>query len=148
MDRMPNGVRMTLTAIAALVLACACPARAAPLTEQDALASGTKARAPDFSRVEVGLVTATTGFVDPILLTHAGDRSRRLFIVEQRGVVKISKRGQVLALPFLAGGARSLLGLAFHPEGATNRKFYLFFDRRLVRDGARWERLSLTATRR
>ena len=125
---------MALTAVAALSLAVVCPARAASLTEPSALASGTSARAPDFSQVEVGLVTAMTGFVDPIFLTHAGDGSRRLFIVEQRGVVKISKRGQVLPIPFLdlqsrvlSGGERGLLGLAFHPEHARNRKFYLFF---------------------
>ncbi len=134
MDRMSYGVRMALTAVAALALGVVCPARAASLTERSALASCTSARASDFSRVEVGLVTAMTGFVDPILLTHAGDGSRRLFIVEQRGVVKISKRGQVLPSPFLdlqsrvlSGGERGLLGLAFHPEHAHNRKFYLFF---------------------
>jgi glucose/arabinose dehydrogenase len=141
MDRMPNGLRMALTAVAALVLACVCPARAASFTEPGALASGTRARAPDFSRVEVGLLTAMTGFVDPILLTHAGDGSRRLFIVEQRGVIKISKRGQVLPLPFLdlqsrvlSGGERGLLGLAFHPEHARNGKFYLFFTERASGD--------------
>ena len=141
MNKMSHGLRMALTAVAALVLAFVCPARAAPLTEPGALASGTRARAPDFSRVEVGLVTAMTGFVDPVLLTNAGDGSRRLFIVEQRGVVKISKRGQVLPIPFLdlqsrvlAGGERGLLGLAFHPEHATNRKFYLFFTERASGD--------------
>jgi glucose/arabinose dehydrogenase len=143
MDRIPHGLRMALTAVAALVLACVCPARAALLTEPGgALASGTRARAPDFSRVEVGLLTAMTGFVDPILLTNAGDGSRRLFIVEQRGVIKISKRGgQVLPIPFLdlqsrvlSGGERGLLGLAFHPEHATNRKFYVFFTERASGD--------------
>ncbi|MGQ0594948.1 MAG: PQQ-dependent sugar dehydrogenase, partial [Gammaproteobacteria bacterium] len=80
---------------------------------------------------------AMTGFIDPILLTNAGDGSRRLFIVEQRGVVKISKRGRVLPRRFLdlrsrvvSGGERGLLGLAFHPEHARNRKLYLFFTER------------------
>ena len=134
MDRIPRGLRMALATVAVFVLAFVCPARAAPLTEPGALPSGTRARAPDFSRVEVGLVTEMTGFIDPIFLTNAGDGSRRLFIVEQRGVIKISKRGRVLPLPFLdlqsrvlSGGERGLLGLAFHPEHVTNRKFYLFF---------------------
>lgn len=131
---MPHGLRVALTGVAALALGVICPSRAASLDEPGALPSGTRARAPDFSRVEVGLVTAMTGFVDPILLTNAGDGSRRLFVVEQRGVVTISKRGQVLPIPFLdlqsrvlSGGERGLLGLAFHPEHARNRKFYLFF---------------------
>jgi glucose/arabinose dehydrogenase len=141
MHRIPRGLRMALATVAVLVLAFVCPVRADPLTEPGALASGTRARAPDFSRVEVGLVTAMTGFIDPILLTNAGDGSRRLFIVEQRGVIKISKRGRVLRLPFLdlqsrvlSGGERGLLGLAFHPEHATNRKFYLFFTERASGD--------------
>ncbi len=141
MDRIPRGVRMALAAVAALVLACVCPARAAPLTEPGAPAPGARARAPDFSRVEAGLLTAMTGFVDPILLTNAGDGSQRLFIVEQRGVVKISKRGRVLPIPFLdlqsrvlSGGERGLLGLAFHPEHARNRKLYLFFTERASGD--------------
>jgi hypothetical protein len=92
---------MALTAIAALALLFVCPARAASLTGPGALASGTRARAADFSRVEVGLLTEMTEFVDPVLLANAGDGSRRLFIVEQRGVVKISKRGWVLPVPFL-----------------------------------------------
>ncbi|MGH8523019.1 MAG: PQQ-dependent sugar dehydrogenase, partial [Gammaproteobacteria bacterium] len=130
----PHGLRMALMAVAALSLGVVCPSQAASLAEPSALATGTRALAPDFSRVEVGLVTAMRGFVDPILLTHAGDGSRRLFIVEQRGVVKISKRGQVLPIPFLdlqsrvlSGGERGLLGLAFHPEHESNRKFYVFF---------------------
>ena len=139
---MPHGLRMALTVVAAFVLAFfVCSARAAPLTEPGALPSGTRARAPDFSRVEVGLVTAMTGFIDPIFLTNAGDGSRRLFIVEQRGVIKISKRGRVLPLPFLdlrsrvlSGGERGLLGLAFHPKHARNRKFYLFFTERASGD--------------
>ena len=64
MNKMSHGLRMALTAVAVL-LVFVCPARAAPLTEPGALASGTRARATDFSRVEVGLVTAMTGFVDP-----------------------------------------------------------------------------------
>ena len=64
-----------------------------------------------------------------------------MFIVEQRGVIKISKRGRILPIPFLdlqsrvlAGGERGLLGLAFHPEHARNRKFYLFFTERASGD--------------
>jgi len=140
MNKMSHGLRKALTVVSVL-LVFVCPARAAPLTEPGALASGTSARASDFSRVEVGLSTAMTGFVDPIFLTNAGDGSRRLFIVEQRGVIKVSKRGQVLPMPFLdlqsrvlSGGERGLLGLAFHPEHATNRKFYLFFTERASDD--------------
>ena len=59
----------------------------------------------------------------------------RLFIVEQRGIIKILKDGEVLARPFLdidslvfnpnQNDERGLLGLAFHPDYANNGKFYL-----------------------
>ena len=59
----------------------------------------------------------------------------RLFIVEQRGVIKILKDGEILAAPFLdiddrvvniAGqDERGLLGLAFHPGYAENGEFFV-----------------------
>jgi hypothetical protein len=59
----------------------------------------------------------------------------RLFIVEQQGVIKILEEGAILPVPFLdidslvvfSGGddERGLLGLAFHPNYATNGYFYV-----------------------
>jgi glucose/sorbosone dehydrogenase/VCBS repeat protein/FG-GAP repeat protein len=72
----------------------------------------------------------------PVEIAHAGDGSGRLFVVEQTGVIKIIKDGAVLATPFLdirgqvlSGGERGLLGLAFHPQFRTNRKFYVYYTR-------------------
>lgn len=70
----------------------------------------------------------------PVFATApAGDP--RLFIVDQRGVIRVLKDGAVLATPFLdiddlipnIGGndERGLLGLAFHPDYATNGYFYV-----------------------
>lgn len=63
-------------------------------------------------------------------LRNAGDD--RLFIVEQRGVVKLYKGGQLLQAPFLdlrdvvlTGTTRGLLSLAFDPEYAQNGVFYV-----------------------
>ncbi len=137
-----RGPRLGLAALALTALALLGPARAVALLGSAAARQGAplpvaSARARDFSGVEIVLVTAMTGFVDPVLVTHAGDGSRRLFIVEQRGVIKVSKGGDVLPSPFLdlraivsAGGERGLLGLAFHPEHAQNRRFYVFFTAR------------------
>ncbi|MBK8232163.1 MAG: PQQ-dependent sugar dehydrogenase [Candidatus Eisenbacteria bacterium] len=72
----------------------------------------------------------------PIYVTApAGDD--RLFIVEQRGVIKILKNGTVLATPFLdidslipaisGNDERGLLGLAFHPDYATNGYFWVYY---------------------
>jgi glucose/arabinose dehydrogenase len=59
----------------------------------------------------------------------------RLFIIEQRGVIKILQNGVVLPLPFLdidalipnvtGNDERGLLGLAFHPNYAQNGFFYV-----------------------
>ncbi|MBD3162557.1 MAG: glucose dehydrogenase [Candidatus Eisenbacteria bacterium] len=59
----------------------------------------------------------------------------RLFIVEQRGVIKILQDGEVLETPFLdiddrvtnisGNDERGLLGLAFHPDYAENGEFFL-----------------------
>lgn len=71
------------------------------------------------------------GFSTPINLQHAGDD--RLFVVEQGGVIKVMHPdGSVNPIPFLNissqvsnGSEQGLLGLAFHPDYATNGFFYV-----------------------
>lgn len=72
------------------------------------------------------------GFAQPVVITHAGDGSGRLFVVEQPGRIRIIKNGALLATPFLdisarltSGGERGTLGLAFPPGFATKRYFYV-----------------------
>lgn len=87
-----------------------------------------------------------TDLARPLYLTHAGDGSGRLFVVEQGGVIRILRDGAILPQPFLnvtdlltwdvnAGGytERGLLGLAFHPNYAENGFFYINYT---DRDGA------------
>jgi glucose/arabinose dehydrogenase len=89
------------------------------------------------------LVTVASGFSRPIYLTHAGDGSGRLFVVEQSGKVWIVKDGVNQATPFLdvsdlisreaLGGSyseRGLLGLAFHPDYAENGLFFVNYTDR------------------
>lgn len=79
--------------------------------------------------IELGLVAS--GFNDPLSIRNAGDD--RLFIVEQGGLIKIiNPDGSVNNTPFLdidskvlSGGERGLLGLAFHPQYASNGYFYV-----------------------
>jgi hypothetical protein len=78
-----------------------------------------------------------TGLDDPLYLTApAGDP--RLFVVEQTGRIRIiSAAGQLLATPFLDVSGKitlncseqGLLGLAFHPQYATNGLFYINYTR-------------------
>jgi glucose/arabinose dehydrogenase len=76
-----------------------------------------------------------SGLNRPVVCTAPPGDLDRLFIVEQRGVIRILTGGQVLATPFLdidalvanisGNDERGLLGLAFHPDYATNGTFYL-----------------------
>jgi glucose/arabinose dehydrogenase len=75
-----------------------------------------------------------SGLSSPLLVTHAGDGSDRLFVVEQTGKVRIVKGGSLLSASFIDisrsvsdGGEQGLLGLAFHPSYESNRKLYLSF---------------------
>ena len=68
----------------------------------------------------------------PVYITPAGDRSDRLFVVEQDGRIRIIRNGRLLAQPFLdirsrvvAGGELGLLSVAFHPRFAGNGRFFV-----------------------
>ncbi|GAB4580694.1 MAG: hypothetical protein Fur0022_34360 [Anaerolineales bacterium] len=73
--------------------------------------------------------TVGTNYNSPILVTHAGDGTNRLFVVEQPGTIRII--GQTA--PFLEiqervgdeGNEQGLLGLAFHPDYKKNGYFYV-----------------------
>ncbi|SCY23371.1 PQQ-dependent sugar dehydrogenase [Flavobacterium caeni] len=77
-----------------------------------------------------------TGLSGPVAIAHAGDS--RLFVVQQSGAIRIlNADGTVKPNNFLTlttstistGGERGLLGLAFHPEYATNGYFFVNYTR-------------------
>jgi glucose/arabinose dehydrogenase len=89
----------------------------------------------------VELEPVLTGLSSPVYVTSARDGTNRLFIVEQGGRVLV--RQPLAATPtvflditsrVLSGGERGLLGLAFHPDYATNRRFLVNYTRQT--DGA------------
>jgi glucose/arabinose dehydrogenase len=103
---------------------------------QDAAPAGGAAQPP------VVLQIMADGFTAPLGLRSPADGSGRLFVLEQGGAIRIVPRGAARAddTPFLAfageggaappygfttGGERGLLGLAFHPDYARNRTFFL-----------------------
>src|SRR5512138_2865266 len=49
----------------------------------------------------LALDSIVTGLSLPVGVTHAGDGSNRLFIVEQAGRIRIFQNGSLLATPFL-----------------------------------------------
>jgi glucose/arabinose dehydrogenase len=73
-----------------------------------------------------------SGFRSPLDLQSAPGDRERLYVVEQDGRIRIVRNGQVSPAPFLdiagrisAGGERGLLGLAFHPQFGTSRRFFV-----------------------
>ena len=87
------------------------------------------------------LQAVVSGLSSPVLVTHAGDGTGRLFVVEQRGVIKVLAAGSTTPTAFLDitarvldGGERGLLGLAFHPQYSANGRFFVNYTRET--DGA------------
>jgi glucose/arabinose dehydrogenase len=84
------------------------------------------------SSLTLALDSIVTGLSLPVFVTHAGDGSNRLFILEQAGRIRIFQNGSLISTPFLdiqnrvtSGGERGLLGIAFHPDYRNNRRFFL-----------------------
>ena len=78
-----------------------------------------------------------SGLDDPLFLTSAPGKSSHLFILEKTGRIKVhnSDTDQTLSTPFLdvssqiaMSGEQGLLGLAFAPDYATSRKFYVYLS--------------------
>ena len=83
----------------------------------------------------VSLTRVASGFDEPLLVTHAGDGSGRLFVVERGGMIRIVRNGKVEPTPFLDiaervrtnGSEQGLLGLAFPPDYAQRKHFYVHY---------------------
>src|SRR5687768_5655947 len=96
---------------------------------------------PASAIAQIQLVPVATGLVNPVFVTGARDGTRRLFIVEQAGTIRVRPLdGSAISL-FLdirprvrSGGEQGLLGLAFHPSYASNRRFFVYYTR--AGDGA------------
>ena len=79
----------------------------------------------------------TSGLENPLFLTHAGDGSGRLYVVEQPGRIRLVEQGALSPVPFLDivdrvlmdDAERGLLGLAFHPDYRRNGRFFVNYTR-------------------
>jgi glucose/arabinose dehydrogenase len=76
------------------------------------------------------------GLERPVFVTHAGDGTGRLFIIEQPGRIRVVRDGRLLETPFLDitervrhAGEQGLLGLAFHPAYKQNGRFFINYVR-------------------
>lgn len=76
-------------------------------------------------------------FRDPVYVTAPPGDNRRVFVVEQSGRIVLLLGGKRVRRPFLslsgeisAGGEQGLLSMAFAPDYATSRRFYVYFTDR------------------
>ncbi len=75
-----------------------------------------------------------TGLNSPMQMVHAGDGSKRIFIVQKDGTVLLYDKSYVLTGTFLtvtnisSSSERGLLSMVFHPAYATNGFFYVYYN--------------------
>lgn len=107
--------------------------------ETQAAAEERATREPSASAAQSGGVRlASVGrFDSPLALTAPPQDRRRVFVVEQGGRIRVIRAGRVLRRPFLdvsrlivSGGEQGLLGLAFAPDYARSRRFYVHYTNR------------------
>jgi glucose/arabinose dehydrogenase len=83
----------------------------------------------------VRLDLVTNNLSQPVHVTHAGDGTGRLFVIEKKGRVMIVRGGAALPTPFLditplvgsGGSEQGLLSVAFHPDYAANGLLYVYY---------------------
>lgn len=96
-----------------------------------------------FAQTTIQLQPFVSGLAFPVFVTSARDNSNRLFILERAGKIQLLTPGNSApqSTPFLditskvltgttAADERGLLGLAFHPQFKTNRRFFVNYTRR------------------
>jgi glucose/arabinose dehydrogenase len=104
------------------------------------LTLGTLVGGPASAQVTVNLQVAAEGLTAPLGLVSPPDGTKRRFIIEQIGVIKILQPdGKLLDEPFLNirhripkllpdFDERGLLGLAFHPDFKNNGRFFVAYS--------------------
>ena len=93
---------------------------------------------PDVSALNLELEMVADGLKQPVLATHAGDGSGRLFIIEKGGTILTLGEDDAQPQPFLditdrvgsSSSEQGLLGLAFDPDFAANGRFFVYYTDR------------------
>ena len=138
-----------------VVLGCAAGGAVAPRDSSSSESGATPAAGA--GKLRLRLVRIASGFTSPVHATATRSESGRIYVVEQAGRIRVIENGRVLPQPFLdirslvqSGGEQGLLSLAFHPNYAENRLFFVNYtntngDTRVVEyrasDGAAPERV-------
>jgi len=96
-----------------------------------------QASAADPRNVRISFTRLETGLTQPVGVAFPSDGTKRIFMIEQPGRIRVrSDAGVLLSTPYLDirdrvldGGERGLLGMAFHPNFRTNGRFFVFYTR-------------------
>jgi glucose/arabinose dehydrogenase len=120
-------------AIFAVATLSASLAAAGPIGDGFGRPGSTWKKSVDPSQITIALQLVVTGLQRPVAARAAGDGSGRLFIVEQPGRIRIIDGDGLRSTPFLdianrvrdTANEQGLLGLAFHPEYASNGRFFV-----------------------
>lgn len=90
------------------------------------------------SKVKLRLKQVASGFNSPVHLAAPKSEKRRLYVVEQAGVIWMVENGKRRPEPFLdirsivgsSGNEQGLLSIAFHPKYGKNRRLYVNYTDR------------------
>ena len=109
-----------------------------PTTPAQPAATTTPSAPVDLARVSIGVEQVGSGFTDPVFVTHAGDGSGRVFVLEKVGRVTqldgtafLDISDRVLSPPAPSTEQElGLFGLAFHPRFEENGYVYVHYINR------------------
>jgi len=127
-----------VSAIALAFGACGADGSGSGSQAASASAATTSGSATAKASAAGGVKLATVGTFDtPVYVTAPRGERKLVFVVEQGGTIRVLRAGRKLAAPFLdvrsrviAGGEQGLLSMAFAPDYATSRRFYVNYTDR------------------
>jgi glucose/arabinose dehydrogenase len=89
---------------------------------------------PAIATAQLRTAVVATGLTNPVALVTDPTDPSTFYVVEQRGTIRTLQNGVVSSTMFLdlrgqlsSGGERGLLGMAFPPDAATSRRFFINF---------------------
>jgi glucose/arabinose dehydrogenase len=125
---------VSVAALSGTVLAVvACGSGDTSRAESTVTAAATPRAAHRARPAQTGVRLVPVGhFRSPVYVTAPPGDRRRIFVVEQSGRIRVVRGGKPVARPFLdirslvtSGGEQGLLSLAFAPDYARTRRFYV-----------------------
>lgn len=91
------------------------------------------------NELSIKIIPIADGLTGPVAMDSPKDGSGRIFICEQKGRIKILKKGEIQQNLFLdisdkldkinpVYSEKGLLGIAFHPDYKNNGRFYIYYS--------------------